>query len=108
MPKNRRQRKRQTDYRRLIHLLNQRYRQEFIRAERLEADLAIVQAFRATWLFRLLRALKQWLRPPAPPHPDSEAVAPLPLEPVRPEGRVSLIIPFRDRPELLRDCLHGL
>jgi len=29
-------------------------------------------------------------------------------KPVRPAGRVSLIIPFRDRPELLRDCLRGL
>jgi GT2 family glycosyltransferase len=95
-------------YRHLIHLLNQRYREEFIRAERLEADLAVLQAFRATWLFRLLRALKRWLRPTAPPRPDCEAVVPLRLEPMRPAGRVSLIIPFRDRPELLRDCLRGL
>src|SRR5262249_3044944 len=94
--------------RQLIHLLNQRYREEFIRAERLEADLALVQAFRATGLFRLLRGLKRWLRPPAPPQPDSEVAVPLPLEPVPPTGRVSLLIPFRDRPELLRDCLRGL
>jgi len=95
-------------YRRLIHLLNQRYRAEFIRAERLEADLAVLQAFRATWLFRLLRSVKRWLRPPAAARPDSDSVVPLVIEPRRPAGRVSLIIPFRDRAELLRDCLRSL
>src|SRR5215831_20293254 len=95
-------------YRRLIHLLNQRYRAEFIRAERLEADLAVLQAFRATWLFRLLRSVKRWLRPPAAARPGSDSVVPLVIEPRRPAGRVSLVIPFRDRAELLRDCLRSL
>jgi GT2 family glycosyltransferase len=96
------------DYRRLIHLLNQRYHDEFVRAERLRADLEIVQALRATWLFALLRRLKRWLRPPARPTPATEDATPLELLPVEPAGRVSLVIPFRDRPELLRDCLASL
>ena len=38
---------------------------DVIRAERLQADLTLLQAFRATWLFRLLRRFKNWLKPPA-------------------------------------------
>ena len=68
------------DHRRLIHLLNQRYHQEFIRAERLQADLAFVRALWATWLFRLMRRLKRWLRP-ARPAPLDGSVAPVALEP---------------------------
>ncbi len=98
-----------TDYRRLIHLLNQRYHREFVRAERLEADLALVQAFRATRLFRLLRWLKNKLRPPAAAAaPLDGAVTPLSPGPVEPRGLVSVVIPFRDRGELLRDCLASL
>jgi len=96
------------DYRRLLHLLNRRYHDEFVRAERLRADLEVVEALRATWLFALLRQLKRWLRPPARPTPSSEAVTPLELVPVEPAGRVSLVLPFRDQPELLRDCLASL
>jgi GT2 family glycosyltransferase len=109
MHRSRKANRRGVDYRQLIHLLNQRYHQEFVRAERLEADLALVQAFRATWLFRLLRKAKNWLRPPATERPPLDGrVVPLPLVPVEPAGRVSLVIPFRDRPELLRDCLASL
>jgi GT2 family glycosyltransferase len=99
----------QQHYRRLIHLLNQRYRQEFIRAERLQADLAVVQAFRATWLFRLVRWLRRFLKPTAFLRAARDAeVRPLPLEAVKPRGRVSIISPFRDQGELLRDCLRSL
>ena len=108
MPDKKIRRKSVPDYRRLIHLLNRRYHDEFVRAERLRADLEIVQAFRATWLFALLRRLKHWLRPPVRPTPAAEDVTPLELVPVEPAGRVSLVIPFRDRPELLRDCLASL
>lgn len=95
------------DQRRLIHLLNQRYHQEFIRAERLEADLRVVQKLRATWVLRGLRWLRNLLRRQRPAPADC-AVAPLPLRPVSLDGRVSVIIPFRDRGELLRDCLASL
>ena len=108
MPKKKTRPRTVPDYRRLIHLLNQRYHREFIRAERLQADLEIVQAFRATWLFALLRRLKRWLKPPPVPVPAASVVTPLSLEPVEACGRVSLIIPFRDRGELLRDCLASL
>jgi GT2 family glycosyltransferase len=107
MMPGRKLRRRTESHRRLVHLLNQRYHQEFLRAERLAADLALVEALRATWLFRLLKRVKDWLRPPPRIAPGQEAV-PLELSPVVPRGRVSLVIPFRDRPELLRECLGSL
>lgn len=96
------------NHRRLIHLLNQRYHQEFVRAERFRADAAVVQSLRATKLFRAMRWV--WLqlrRLGEKPLRDGD-VAPLEMSPVRPSGRVSIIIPFRDRAELLRDCLASL
>ena len=110
MPRKKTRQRTAPDYRRLIHLLNRRYHDEFVRAERLRADLEIVQAFRATWLFALLRRLKRWLRPRVPrlSQPRHQDVTPLEPVHVEPAGRVSLVIPFRDRPELLRDCLASL
>src|SRR6516164_389558 len=109
VPNRKLQRRAGPDYRRLIHLLNQRYHDEFVRAELLRADLALVERLRATWLFRLLRRLKRWLRPSAEQAPalDGDAT-PLAVRPARPEGRVSIVVPFRDRGELLRDCLASL
>jgi GT2 family glycosyltransferase len=101
-------RRRARDHRRIIHLLNQRYHQEFIRAECLQADAALVQALRATWLFRALRWLKEKLRPSTRRTMLDGEVAPLILKPVEVSGRVSIVIPFRDRGELLRDCLASL
>src|SRR5262249_25457201 len=90
-------------------LLNQRYHDEFVRAERLRADLALVERLRATWLFRLLRRLKRWLRPhPEQASPPDGDATPLDVRPNRPRGRVSIVVPFRDRGELLRDCLESL
>jgi GT2 family glycosyltransferase len=93
------------EYRELIHRLNQRYRQEFIRAERLQAELN-----RLGWLYRLFLHCKRWLpssrdaalRPGTPPF----TVLDLPALP--PTGQVSIIIPFRDRLDLLRPCLRSL
>lgn len=89
----------------LIQLLNQRYHREFLRAERLAADLALVQRFRATWLCRAYCWLRAKLH-----RSDIQTgnTTPLPMTPVEIRGRVSIIIPFRDRFELLRDCLASL
>jgi GT2 family glycosyltransferase len=96
--------------RELIHLLNQRYRREWERAEALAAEL---DAVRGSGLWRAvawLRRLKRRLLPPPPPPaylpwddtcPEWDASA-------RPSGRVSIIIPFRDRAELLQNCLRSL
>jgi GT2 family glycosyltransferase len=98
------------NYRALIHLLNRRYHREWERAERLAAELARARRWGLWPAFELLRRLKRRLFPaadlgagvlPWPDHLLSEA-------PGRPFGRVSIIIPFRDRPELLRNCLASL
>lgn len=100
----RRQGSRLVEYRRLIHLLNQRYHQEFIRAERLAADAALVRKLRATWLFSVLRWIKGLRRKPL----KDGAVSSIEMQPAEICGQVSIIIPFKDRGELLRDCLSSL
>jgi GT2 family glycosyltransferase len=98
-------------YRELIHLLNRRYHAEWERAERLQIELARARRWGLWPAFALLRRLKRRLRPAAA---DLTAgVLPFPGQTVaevagRPEGRVSIIIPFKDRPELLRNCLGSL
>jgi len=108
-------------YRRLIHLLNQRYREEFDRAERLRDQLADIKASRA-WRFacglkRLWSALA--VRLPRLHFRKSEqrqalAVRPWPLRPPlagrRPpvRDRISIVIPFKDKLELLHDCLMSI
>jgi GT2 family glycosyltransferase len=101
-------------YRRLLHELNQRYRREFDRAERLRAELEDIRGSRA-WRFlswcRRVRGL--WAgRPPSAPAagPASQPLAlpPAPPGPAEPAGRVDIIIPFRDRVDLLRGCLVSL
>jgi GT2 family glycosyltransferase len=98
---------RPADYRALIHLLNERYRREFVRAERLEALLAPVRALGMLWALRALGRLRRWWARPGRLVGESDWAA-LPLLPVEPRGRVSIIIPFRDRKELLDDCLASL
>jgi GT2 family glycosyltransferase len=95
------------DYRSLLCLLNQRYHREFVRAEVLESLLAPLRALRLTWVLSGLGRLRRWLARPPRCVADADW-APLELRPVEPAGRVSLVIPFRDRPELLRDCLASL
>jgi GT2 family glycosyltransferase len=95
----------------LIHLLNRRYHEEWQRAELLQNELdgreGSKVARAAEWLRKLARRVL--------PHP---ALAPKSITekaeryfgpPLAvPEARVSVVIPFRDRPELLRNCLRGL
>ena len=94
----------------LIHLLNQRYRQEWERAENLQAELTRIQSWWFWPVIAWLRRLKRRWRPVSPPSgvlafgPGqrlSEASGPV-------SGRVSIIIPFKDRLELLRNCLRSL
>lgn len=98
---------RRNPYRRLIHLLNERYHREWLRAERLQREID-----RRRWLgpaLGWLRAVKRRLFGAGPA--DNE-VATGPWEAVAAAGEaagsVSVIIPFRDRLELLRACVRGL
>src|SRR5207302_9033711 len=90
---------------------NQRYRQEFDRAERLRAELADIHGSRAWRLLTWLRRFKRFFHPgPASAAPLAPATSPLSasIHTPRPDRRVSIIIPFRDRVELLRRCLGSL
>jgi GT2 family glycosyltransferase len=98
-------------WRQLIHQLNQRYRQEFDRAERFRAELADIHGSRAWRLLAWLRRLKRLFPSDRPSStPLAPAASPLRLcTPVlRSDRRVSIIIPFKDRVELLRGCLKSL
>jgi GT2 family glycosyltransferase len=99
------------DYRAVIQTLHQRYHREWERAELLQRQL---DCLRGRWTAPLLAwfsTLRRWLRPfraaarhDCPPWPcrmlDEDA------DPV--SGRVSIVIPFKDRVELLRGCLRSL
>jgi GT2 family glycosyltransferase len=97
------------DYRELIHELNRRYRREWDRAERLRDELADIRASRAWRLLAWLRRCKRRLLAPHPSPPQGVAFAwgALPERPGQPRGRVSIVIPFKDRVELLRGCLRS-
>jgi GT2 family glycosyltransferase len=91
--------------------LNQRYRQEFDRAERLQAELADIHASRAWRVFAWLRRVRQAVRvsgwfPRSVAKPIPSRI--LECQPFPSHGRVSIIIPFRDQPDLLRRCLRSL
>src|SRR5262245_46895683 len=89
--------RRRGDHRELIHLLNQRYREQWVRAEALEGELARLRGYMLWPLFAWLRRLKRWLRPAPPPPPLVLGAAPWEpgAAPGPAGGRVSLIIPFR-------------
>jgi GT2 family glycosyltransferase len=106
-----RRRRRGNPYAGLLHLLNRRYHDEFVRAELLHNDLTGMRGSRvaraAEWLRLRLRSL---FPHPAAVKPQVVARA----EPYTgpegqiPDARVSIVVPFRDRPELLRNCLRSL
>ncbi len=108
MPESSARRRRHDRYRDLVHQLNQRYRREWERAEYLAGELAGMQRSRlwraVGWISRLRLAL---FPPPVPrylPWDDDWQAAPAAPAP----GRVSIIVPFRDRAELLQNCLRSL
>jgi GT2 family glycosyltransferase len=98
------------DYRELIHALHRRYYHEWRRAEYLERELARVRGRWGGALFAWLLYLKRWLRP-ADTTMETYSPEPCPTleeDPGPVSGRVSIIIPFKDRLELLRGCLRSL
>ncbi len=99
-------------YRQVIQLLNQRYHEEWLRAESLQEQLDNMRGSRLWRAVSWLRYIKQrfW---PIPKAPEPRLVAraipyQIPDGISKPRGRVSIIIPFKDRLELLRVCLNSL
>jgi GT2 family glycosyltransferase len=95
----------------LIHVLNRRYHEQWLRAEHLQHDLDRMRRWSLWPVFEWARRVKRWLRPAevetrlltcGTPRPDLTGGT----EP--PRGRVSIIIPFKDHVELLRGCLRGI
>ncbi|AWM36543.1 N-acetylglucosaminyl-diphospho-decaprenol L-rhamnosyltransferase [Gemmata obscuriglobus] len=95
----------------LIHLLNQRYHAEWQRAELLQNELTGRENSKVA---RAAEFVRRFVRRFVP-HP---AVVPKVVTELAvpytggaravPDATVSIIIPFRDRPELLRNCLRSL
>lgn len=108
---SRRRRRRGNPYAGLIHLLNQRYHAEWQRAELLQNELTGREGSKVARAAEFVRRLvRRFVPHPAiVPKIVTEKAEPyrgpeLPL----PDATVSVVIPFRDRPELLRNCLRSL
>src|SRR5580698_4951213 len=112
MPDRTSRRKRKNHYSDLIHLLNQRYQEQWVRAELLQNELEGMRSTRAWHLAAWLQRLKRRIWPELParvPQLTGRAVPyTLPSPIAKPHGRVSIVIPFKDRLELLRNCLRSL
>ncbi len=98
------------DHLELIHWLNQCYKQEWLRAEDLQAQLNTI---RNTKIWRFLRWLRKMTRgtkslPETPSLNFTYSTESCESYRVPPLGSVSLIIPFKDRLALLRDLLQSL
>ena len=108
---SRRRRRGGNPYAGLIHLLNRRYHAEWQRAELLQNELTgrenSTVARAAEFVRRLVRKFVP--HPAIVPKIVTEKAVPYagPEGPL-PDATVSIIIPFRDRPELLRNCLRSL
>jgi GT2 family glycosyltransferase len=96
----------------LLHLLNRRYHAEWQRAEWLRNDLTAIRASRVWGVVARVVSLFRRFRPAVRPveAPLAEHARPYhpPANPLVPAGRVGVVIPFRDHPELLRNCLRSL
>ncbi|MBI3408022.1 MAG: glycosyltransferase [Planctomycetes bacterium] len=92
-----------------LHLLNQRYKREWDRAQALQAELDHIKKSRAYRFFGWWQALRRVFRPVR-----SKLAAPtwktVSLDGclVPPQGTISIVIPFRDQAALLRNCLRSL
>jgi len=100
--------------RELIHWLNQRYKAEWDRAEGLQAELDHIKASRSWRILNWWRRLIPWRRAEVGcaghtlDSVHSTACEILNDHFVAPAGTVSVLIPFKDRLELLRHCLRSL
>jgi GT2 family glycosyltransferase len=108
-----RPRTRRNPYRCLIHLLNRRYHDEWVRAEALQNKLDRLNRWKLLPILEWVGHLGKRLRSLVSRKTASELVeygTPyIPSEPIEPPtGLVSIVIPFKDRPELLRNCLRSL
>lgn len=108
---SRKRRRRGNPYAGLIHLLNQRYHAEWQRAELLQNELTGREGSKVARAAEFVRRVVRRFVP----HPATvPKVVTEKAEPYRgpetapPDATVSIIIPFRDRPELLRNCLRSL
>jgi GT2 family glycosyltransferase len=94
----------------LIHLLNQRYRREWERAEALQGELDRLKRSPLGPLIVALRWVKRQFSPVPVVPPLAERSTPYrpSCDVGSPTGLVSIIIPFRDQFDLLRNCLRSL
>ncbi|MFO0964566.1 MAG: glycosyltransferase family 2 protein [Gemmataceae bacterium] len=93
---------------RLVHDLNQRYRREWGRAERLQAELNDIRRSRAWRVLEWLRSWKRRLLGRVPVPTTVGAAEFLVTVPPSAIGRVSIVIPFRDQEGLLQNLLRSL
>jgi GT2 family glycosyltransferase len=107
-----RPRRRPNPYGELLHLLNRRYHQEWERAEALADKLARLRRWKILplleWLGRFVRRFRNSTSPSEPAFAAHASPYEPPADLPSPSGVVSIIIPFKDRPELLRNCLRSL
>ena len=101
------------DFREALHTLNRRYQEAWDRAERLQDELDHIKKSRVyrllSWWRRLARrwrgfpgSQRETLAPPSFPSENLEATQ------VPVKGTVSILIPFKDHLDLLRNCLRSL
>jgi GT2 family glycosyltransferase len=94
----------------LLRVLSHRWWREYERAERLQLELNQLRQTRwvraAIWLRNLFRLGRPQVPESVPPEPFRGQ--PLSLTAPPASGRVSIIIPFKDRVELLYHCLTSL
>lgn len=98
------------DCRELLHQLNQAYRHEFDRAERLQAELTSIHNSRAwrwmCWLRWLKRRICSYSKISIPDFPNP--FCPLTVNSFTPTASVSIIIPVKDRGALLCNLLASM
>src|SRR5262245_18830242 len=106
LPSNKRK-TRLRSHRETIHLLNQRYKREWDRAEALRAELDHIKKSRAHRFFcwwQRFRALFRRSVKSAAPFSETRFLHHVSMPD---KETVSVVIPFRDQPALLRNCLRS-
>lgn len=110
MPEISPRRRASATFRDTLHVLNQRYKEAWDRAERLHDELEHIKNSRAYRCLCWWQCLARWWRTQTPAtEPHSAFVSEnLESQGAPANGTVSLIIPFKDQPDLLRNCLRSL